>query len=94
MLSQKSSMSLYGRCLIDCSLTAVMLHALDDAPLQIGSNADVCPACRRQGKEYQQTYRQGQPVTELLESKLPSKIAKKSGTQVKFLYDKGVFTKG
>ncbi|CAL8470140.1 g9682 [Coccomyxa elongata] len=48
----------------------------------------------RQGKEYQQTYRQGQPVTELLESKLPGKVAKKSGTQVKFLYDKGVFTKG
>ncbi|BDA44158.1 DNA gyrase subunit B, chloroplastic/mitochondrial [Coccomyxa sp. Obi] len=48
----------------------------------------------RQGKEYQQSYRQGRPVTELLESRLPSKNAKKSGTQVKFLYDKGVFTRG
>ncbi|KAK9916038.1 hypothetical protein WJX75_007671 [Coccomyxa subellipsoidea] len=48
----------------------------------------------RQGKEFQQSYRQGRPLTELLEAKLPKKDAKKTGTQVKFLYDKDVFAKG
>ena len=33
-------------------------------------------------------------MTELLEAKLPKKDAKKTGTQVKFLYDKDVFAKG
>ncbi len=33
-------------------------------------------------------------MTELLEAQLPKKDSKKSGTQVKFLYDKDVFAKG
>lgn len=50
--------------------------------------------CRRQGKEYQQSYRRGRPLSGLEERKLPRKEAGATGTRVRFLYDKGVFLKG
>ena len=50
--------------------------------------------CRRQGKEFEQSYEQGKPITELSETPLPRKLAKQTGTQIRFLYDKKVFSKG
>ena len=50
--------------------------------------------CRRQGKEFEQSYGQGQPLTELSQTALPRKDAKRTGTQIRFLYDKKVFTEG
>ena len=50
--------------------------------------------CRRQGKEFEQSYQQGKPITELTQTPLPKKAAKQTGTQIRFLYDKKVFSKG
>lgn len=50
--------------------------------------------CRRQGKEYRQSYRRGRPQGEVAEAKLPRKEAGATGTQVRFLYDRAVFSKG
>jgi len=50
--------------------------------------------CRRQGKEFEQSYQQGKPVTKLSQTALPKKAAKQTGTQIRFLYDKKVFSKG
>ena len=50
--------------------------------------------CRRQGKEFEQSYQQGKPTTELTETPLPRKAAKQTGTQIRFLYDKQVFSTG
>ena len=50
--------------------------------------------CRRQGKEFEQSYQQGKPITELSQTALPKKAAKQTGTQIRFLYDKKGFSKG
>ena len=53
-----------------------------------------CSDCRRQGKEFEQSYQQGKPMTELTHTPLPKKAAKQTGTRIRFLYDKKVFSKG
>lgn len=50
--------------------------------------------CRRQGHEYLQSFRNGVASAELSKSKLPKKDAKKTGTQIEFLYDKTIFEEG
>lgn len=54
----------------------------------------VVAGSRRQGKEYRQSYRRGRPQGDVAEAKLPRKEAGATGTQVRFLYDRAVFSKG
>lgn len=50
-------------------------------------------AHRRQGHQYTQSYSRGKPLTPLQSVKLPMESSKKSGTQVRFLYDPDIFAK-
>jgi DNA gyrase/topoisomerase IV subunit B len=44
--------------------------------------------------EYKQSYRKGRPLTDLQEQKLAKKDPQKTGTEVAFLFDRAVFSKG
>jgi len=48
-------------------------------------------ACRRNGREYQQRFERGRPVSELESARLPRGAPARSGTRVRFLYDAAVF---
>lgn len=47
--------------------------------------------CRRKGKQFKQSYRQGKPHTEMTAETLP-RSKRRKGTEIQFLYDHGVFT--
>ena len=49
--------------------------------------------CRRQGKEYKQSYASGEATGPLKHSALPSNGKKRTGTCIRFLHDRGVFAK-
>ena len=53
-----------------------------------------CCGARREGKEYQQSYQRGRPLNGLAEAKLPRRESKATGTEVRFLYDSSVFSRG
>jgi DNA gyrase/topoisomerase IV subunit B len=48
-------------------------------------------ARRRNGREYQQRFERGRPVSELESARLPRGAPARSGTRVRFLYDAAVF---
>jgi len=50
-----------------------------------------CEARRRNGREYQQRFERGRPVSELESARLPRGAPARSGTRVRFLYDAAVF---
>ena len=51
-----------------------------------------CPVYRRNKKQYKQHFQRGAASSELAESPLTGKDAKKTGTRVSFLYDKTIFS--
>lgn len=49
---------------------------------------------RRNKKQYKQSFQRGAATSELKETSLKGADAKKTGTKVRFLYDKTIFTSG
>ncbi len=51
-------------------------------------------ATRREGREFQQSYERGRPLNGLEQKKLPRRESGATGTEVRFLYDSTIFSKG
>ena len=53
---------------------------------------ETCAGRRRKGKEYQQRFAYGKPVTDMSVKALSTK-KRRTGTEVEFMYDRGIFSK-
>ena len=50
--------------------------------------------CRRNGMRFRQSFERGVPIEELQQEQLGLEESERRGTQVQFLYDRGIFSKG
>lgn len=78
------------RCCVPCSVN-VQVAASSRILLAVHSSPQPCFS-RRNGSKYQQQFQRGAAASALKSSKLKGAEAAKSGTKVRFLYDKTIFS--
>ena len=75
-------------CVQQCGMCFTVVIVLKGLSSYLGA----CLVYRRNKKQYKQHFQRGAASSELAESPLTGKAAKKTGTRVSFLYDNTIFS--